>query len=145
MAISELCVRLHEADAAQELELLRFEAEPRCWRTFTGMAGERLTIRPDAFVIVADGEYEQLSFVEVDLGTEGTAVIRRKAEAYRAYARSGHEQASSGVFPTVAFLASTDPRAAELQRTLHALPDGEEMFTVASFDDAIAVLKGGAS
>ena len=122
LAVAELATGLHEAERCDQLELLRFEAEPACWRRFTGLGGEALTLKPDAFVIAADGDYEHLSFVEVDLDTEGMATIRRKAEVYRRYAGSGREQTEHGVFPRVIFLARTEQRQRLLRSTLQACP-----------------------
>ncbi len=145
LGISEVCVRLHEAQRDGELELVRFEAEPACWRWFSGAAGERLVIRPDGFAIVARDDYEYLTFVELDLGTETLATIRRKAEAYGAYARSGSEQDRHGVFPKVLFLAPNAARVRAIGRTVAAFPDAAGMFLVGEIRAAVALLGGGGS
>jgi hypothetical protein len=145
LAVTELAVRLHVRARANDLELLRFEAEPTCWRQFTGLGGESITVRPDAFVIVAAGEYEHLSFIEVDLGTESRATIRRKAELYRRYAASGHEQTTFGIFPKVVFLANDVRRARSLTAALQQTPGRSALFTVGLLDHPVPLLAGGES
>ena len=71
VACSELFVRLIEADRAGQLELLEHQAEPACWRQFLGPIGGVRHLRPDAFVRLGVGEWEQLAFVEIDRGTRG--------------------------------------------------------------------------
>ena len=41
LAVSELYVRLREAESSGKLVMERFDAEPRCWRTFHGLGGAR--------------------------------------------------------------------------------------------------------
>jgi hypothetical protein len=140
LAVTELAVTLHDAHRARHLDLIEFQAEPASWRTWTGPAGERLHIRPDAFAIVAVGDYEHLWFVEVDRGTEPHTTIRRKVDAYRTYATSGTEQRRHGVFPRVAFLATSDTGRAALDRALARTRDTTGLVTVAHLDDAVDAL-----
>lgn len=140
LTVSELAVALHEAHHADAFELVRFEAEPASWRSYTGLAGEPHDLRPDAFVIVAVRDWEHLWFVEVDLGTEHLRTLRQKADAYRHYATTGHEQRRWGVFPRVAFLAATEARCDAIARTVLTSPDADRFFTVAHLSDATAVL-----
>ena len=56
LAITELYVHSVEADRANRIELVRFDGEPGSWRA-TAAAG---VLKPDAFVIIATGEFEQL-------------------------------------------------------------------------------------
>ena len=65
LAITELHVRLVEAAWVGPLEVVAFVPEPGSWRQ-TAPGG---VLKPDAFVIVATGEFEQLWMVEVDLAT----------------------------------------------------------------------------
>jgi hypothetical protein len=143
LAVAELCVQLHEAERAGAFELLRFEAEPACWRTYVGAGGERGVLKPDAFVVAGEDEYETLSFVEVDLGTEGTSALRRKGEAYLSYVRSGTEQARSGVFPRTVFLVPDERRAEMVRRALRPIARADELFVIGLDSDAVAVLSGG--
>jgi hypothetical protein len=126
VAVSEVAVRLDEARRAERLELLRLEAEPDCWREHLGSVGQRLRVKPDLFTITAvpGGEFQDLWFVEVDRATETLATIRRKADAYAAYHRSGVEQARSGVFPRVLWATPDMARAKAIRRELASTPDG---------------------
>src|SRR5581483_2129970 len=105
LAIGDVFVTLVEADRRGAIELLEFQAEPRCWRRFSGPGGASVALRPDAFVRVGAGDYEHLAFLEVDRGTESIAALARKLDAFRAYAADGAEQQRFGVFPRVVFLA----------------------------------------
>lgn len=112
LAISELYVGLVEADRAGAIELLDFQAEPACWRSWHGHGGEVRYVKPDALVQLAVGEVEAACFVEVDRGTESLSVIRRKSQAYVDYWHTGVEQARHELFPSVLWL-TTDARRAE--------------------------------
>lgn len=130
LATTELAVTLHETHHTGALELLRFDAEPACWRTYTGPGGERLDIRPDAFTIIANGRWEHLWFIEVDLGTEHLATLQRKAHAYRHYATTGIEQTRWGVFPRVAYLTPDPARRTAIHDALAATPDADALLVV---------------
>jgi len=146
LGITELYVELVEAARRGDTELVRFEAEPDCWRPYIGAHGGRVMLKPDAFIVTAQGEWEDRWFVEVDCGTESPAVITRKARAYLAYWRSGREQAKSGVFPLVLFVVPGEPRRDVLAATLKKLSeDDRRLFRAALQDEALGVLTGGAT
>lgn len=138
MAVSELYVGLRELERDGQLELLAFDAEPAVWRTWQGEAGGQLVLKPDAFVATAVGDVEYLTFVELDRSTQSMSVIRRKAEAYTAYWRSGQEQArQDGVFPKVLFAVLDERRRALLVDALGRLdPDTWRLFQVATQAEA---------
>jgi len=143
LGLAELSVRLCEADRAGRLELLEHQAEPACWRSFVASYGGLGQLKPDAFVRLGVGEWEQLAFVELDRGTEGSSALERKVEAYLAYGRSGAEQQQYGVFPQVVWLTATERRQAPLQQLLpRAATSGEVTFIVGAASDAITVLAG---
>lgn len=114
LAVSHLYVELREAEAAGQLKLERFEAEPACWRTFTGPYGERLTLKPDAYVETTVGEYTYCRFIEMDCGTEGLATLARKFGQYERYWRCGQEQQRHGVFPEVLWVVPRKLRFGQL-------------------------------
>ncbi len=147
LAITDRYVDLHQAEARHEIELLGFEAEPASWRTYPGDHGRQLTIKPDAFVILADQDWEHRWFVEVDRATEHRPTLLRKAREYVSYFQSGTEQAISGVFPKVLWIAPTDAHANLLIDWFAALePDARRLFDVCSdgsFPAAIAQALGG--
>lgn len=142
LAVAELYVRLREAERGGSTELLEFEPEPRCWRDYTLPSGRSGWLKPDAFVRVGAAEYEERSFVEVDLGTEGRGALQRKLAIYLAYYRSGREQADKGVFPRVAFLAGRRTRAEQIASLVDATRAPEELFVCGTFDEAVPLLVG---
>lgn len=144
LALAELYVQLREADRAGSLELLEHQAEPACWRSFVASYAGGAQLKPDAFVRVGIGEWEQLAFVELDRGTEGSSALQRKVETYLAYERSGHEQQRHGVFPQVVWLATAERRQAQLRQVLAAHTTTPEVsFVVGVAADAVHVLVGG--
>jgi protein involved in plasmid replication-relaxation len=143
LAVSELYVQLRLADRAGELDLLAFEAEPDCWRRSLDGFGGSVLLKPDAFVRLGVGAYEDRCFVEVDLGTESRSVIASKVQAYLDYFHAGAEQAEHGVFPRVVLLTNTEVRRAVLVDVVTRLPaEYWELFTIATLDRALEVLSG---
>jgi len=143
LAVSELYVRLVLADREGELDLLTFDAEPDCWRRSLDGFGGSVLLKPDAFVRVGVGAYEERCFVEVDLGTESRSVISSKVRAYLDYFHAGVEQAESGVFPRVLLLTNSEARRAALVDVVARLPaEHWALFTVATLDRALEVISG---
>jgi hypothetical protein len=143
LAVTELYVRLHAADREGELDLLTFEAEPDCWRRYLDGFGGSLVVKPDAFVRVAVGAYEDRCFVEVDLGTESRSVIAAKLRAYRDYFQAGAEQAEHGVFPRVVLLTNSEVRKAALVDVAGRLPaEHWSLFTIGTLDQALRIMTG---
>jgi hypothetical protein len=145
LAIVDLYVAHVEAERAGTLELLAFETEPGCWRTFNAVLGAARTLKPDAHVRLGVGDYEYASFVEVDCGTEGKGALLGKAHVYLSYYRSGREQAQQGLFPKVVWIAATESRARFLGELLRALPDGDRLFAAATPEEAVGILTGTAA
>lgn len=145
LSVTELYVRLVEADRCGTLGPTEFTTEPACWRSFAGPGGGRVTLKPDAYLKVRLGQYEDQWFVEVDRSTESTATLRRKCDAYRRYWQTGAEQARSGVFPRVLFLVPDDKRYRTLVEVFGRQPaDAWPLFTVARFDQAVEHIGRGA-
>lgn len=143
LLVTELYVLLREAEAAKDCELLEFEAEPPCWRWWSGPSGERLVLKPDAFVRLGVGDFEQVSFVEVDRSTESSTVLKRKAETYVAYWCSGTEQAREGLFPRCVWLVPDAKRQEQLTGVLARLdPKAWQLFQVVRFEEAASALMG---
>lgn len=81
----------------------------------------------------ADGDYEEHTFLEIDLGTEHVPRIQAKCRMYAAYAATGVHQAEHGLFPQVVWLSSDPGRRNVLRKAISAtsgLPDG--VFLVSS-------------
>jgi hypothetical protein len=133
LAITDRYVDLREAEVRQQFELLAFEAEPTSWRTYSGDHGRPLTIKPDAFVVLADQEWEHRWFIEVDRATEHRPTILRKAREYISYFQSGSEQHLTGIFPRVLWITPTDAHADLLSDWLSTLErDADGLFQVCS-------------
>jgi hypothetical protein len=143
LAVSELYVQLRGAARKGELDLLAFDAEPDCWRRSIDAFGGSVLLKPDAFVRLGIGAYEERCFVEVDLATESRSVIAAKVRAYLDYFHSGTEQAAHGVFPRVVLLTNSEVRRAALVNVVTRLPaEHWALFAVATLDRALDVLSG---
>jgi len=142
LAVSQLVVDLTLAARNGQCEILNLQAEPDCWRTFSGAAG-RVLLRPDLAVSVGVTEYEMSYFVEVDRGTEHLPALLRKCHTYEAYYRSGREQQTNehGVFPRVCWIVPEALRAERLGRAIESdrqLTKG--LFLITTTDQAIDTL-----
>lgn len=143
LGVSELYVRLREAERTSGMELSTFAAEPAAWRRWQSWNGEQRTLKPDAFVITAVEELEHHAFVELDRATQSRTVIRAKAEEYIAYWRGGLEQARFEVFPRVLFVVPNEARRAQLVDVLAQLdPEAWQLFQVCTDDQAPHVMLG---
>lgn len=141
LAQSELFVRLREAERAGRLEVLEHVGEPDCWRSYPGGLGGVAWLKPDAFVAVGVGEWEERAFLEVDCATHGRAALRRKADSYLEYLRGGHEQQEDGVVPRVLWVVPSDVRRQVLAELFSRLPHpAGDVFAVATMDGAIDAL-----
>jgi hypothetical protein len=141
LAIGDLYVQLIQAHRDGQLELLSFQAEPV--REYTSPIGRPVRVRPDAFVQVAAGEFELLSFCELDLGTEGRGALERKLQAYIGLWRSGREQTTHGLFPLVVWITTTQARANVIASLINELPAGDRsLFATTTLDNALPLLAG---
>jgi hypothetical protein len=141
LMVAELHTQLVEADRSRRFELLELAAEPSCWRTFGVAVGQSPALKPDSYVRLGVGAYEDSYFVEVDRGTEGSRAIERQLDLYVAYAASGQEQAKRGVFPKVLWLTTSDERVRAIRACVDRLPVAKrELFAVTEFKDAMAQL-----
>jgi hypothetical protein len=123
LAVAELVAQLMEAEHAGRLEVLEIATEPTCWRPFTGPMGPRLTLKPDLFVRVGVGSYEDRWFVEVDRATEAAPTITAKGRRYLDHFRSSSEQGAHGIYPRVLWSVPDAARAKVVDRALARLPE----------------------
>jgi hypothetical protein len=145
LAVTDCYLVLQEMDARRDIELVHFETEPQCWRDFSGPGGARLTLKPDAFAITAQGDFEDRWYLEIDRSTESPARLLRKAQAYIDYYRSGHEQASNDIFPRVLWVVPDENRLTQLVRTFEKLPaEYWKLFQVTTTDQFAATITAGA-
>lgn len=143
LAVSDLYVQARLADRAGDVDLIAFDVEPDCWRTSLDGFGGQTLLKPDAFVRLGIGAYEDRFLLEVDLGTESRTVIARKARAYLDYFNAGVEQAAHGVFPRVLLLTTTEERRAALAEVCSRLPaEAWHLFSVSTLERGIAALTG---
>jgi len=138
LSVSELYVQLREGETAGQLELLAYDTEPACWRRYFGPGGARSNLKPDALAVVGLGDFEDRYFIELDLGTESGPRITTKAKTYIRYFNSGREQAETGVFPYVLWVAPNLGRSELLVESLSRTPaENWEMFQVVTADAAV--------
>ncbi|HEY2141887.1 MAG TPA: replication-relaxation family protein [Solirubrobacteraceae bacterium] len=143
LTITELVLRLHEADAAGTLECLAVQPEPTCWQPFLGAFGARLILKPDLVIRVAapGSDYEHRWALEIDMATESPSTIRSKALRYLAHYHSGSEQAKHRVYPRVLWVVPNEQRAEQIRQVVRRLPsDAERLFTICRFENAVALL-----
>lgn len=143
VAVTELYVVLRERMRTGGGEVLAFDAEPLCWRRFTGVGGATVWLKPDAFVRFGAGEYEHLSFVEVDRATASAPTVARKLDVYRRYWQTGREQDRFGAFGRVLLLAPHDKRRAVLAKAVkRQATDAQRLFRTGLHEDAADLLTG---
>uniref|UniRef100_A0AAU2AA38 Replication-relaxation family protein n=1 Tax=Streptomyces sp. NBC_00093 TaxID=2975649 RepID=A0AAU2AA38_9ACTN len=133
LAAADLAIHLHELARQGEIELLRLEAEPECWRTFLSAHGARQWLKPDLFAITANGDYENHLFIEADNATEHAPVIVRKALQYQQYANSGIHQQEHGLFPAVVWVVPDSKRRAAIRAALTAEPKLQNLTAAGAF------------
>jgi len=134
LAVSEIYTRL-EAGSAGRSTLLRFDAEPDCWRSFAGPYGTAQRLKPDAFAAIQGAGEELLWFIEVDRGTVSSAALGRQVAAYLAYWRSGHR--GDDVMPRVLWLVPDAKRAVILEAVIVAAQSPSGLCEIALTKDAI--------
>jgi Replication-relaxation len=137
LQVAELHTLLVEADRSRRIELLALSAEPACWRSY----GQRATLKPDSYIRLGIGDYEDSYFIEVDMGTESSRTLERKLQGYLDYEASGKEQSERGVFPKVLWLAPDAKRVSVIEDCVKRLPySAQRLFAVALFADAARVV-----
>ena len=145
LAVTEIFVNLQLAERAGQLRVVRFVGEPGAWRGFHGPGGARVTLKPDAYAVLAVDGFEDHWFLEVDLGTEAASTLTRKCSVYRSYWQCGVEQARHDVFPRVLWLVQDERRADLLAGVIARQPaEARSLFAVSLHADAVARMLGGA-
>lgn len=139
LLVTELYVRLVEAERAGQLTLLTFEAEPYCWRSFADR-----TLKPDAFVqigIEIGGQRRKGScFIEIDRADQWGAKISSKMPQYLAY--RDYERPNGRPFPRVLFLTVHERRATYLTGLIQKQAPNSTTYRAGLFDDALMLLVG---
>ncbi len=145
LAVAQLYVDLADTQRQGQIEILAFDPEPDCWRPYAGAWGARLTLKPDAYLKLAVGEYEYSWLIEQDMATEAQTTIEAKARRYFDYYRTGTEQTAGGVFPRVLWIVPNTAHAERVHDTLGRLPtDAHRLFAVTTTAEAVTLLATGA-
>lgn len=146
LAIADAHVGLVKAMRAGQLELVRIEVEPACWRRYTGSGGAPEIVRPDLYVVTGSGAFEDCWFLEIDRGTESPTAIRRKCRAYQAYWQTGREQEAHGAFPLVTWVVPGHEREARLKMLIsEARGLNRDLFRVIQSQWLVELMAGGAA
>lgn len=136
LMVTELTVQLHEHTSRSDLRLSTLQTEPTCWRSYPGVLGSAMTLRPDLFVALASPVHEDRWFIEVDRATESPSRIRSKAIRYLDHFQTGDEQHRHGAYPRVVWTASGTARVEKLRTILHRLDrPAAQLFVVWQFDE----------
>jgi len=141
LQVAELHTLFVEADRSRQLELLELRAEPACWRSYGGVGAQRVMLKPDSYLRLGVGDFEDSYFIEVDMGTEGSRALDRQLKAYVAYHDSGREQTECGVFPKTLWLAPDARRVNAIEGCVRRLPQSRELFQVELFAEAVRVVR----
>jgi hypothetical protein len=144
LAITELAVRLREAERKGQIEVIDLQTEPRCWRRHPGPGGGSVVCKPDAYIRLGVGSWEENFFLELDLATESPNTLTRKMAAYWALWSSGVEQASRGVFPRVLWVVPDLRRHQVVVDACSGQPaESWQLHQVTTFEDAVGLMVGG--
>ncbi|MEX5635783.1 replication-relaxation family protein [Parafrankia sp. FMc2] len=131
LAISELYVQLHEAQAASQLTLVRFAVEAAAWWP-DGAGG---LIKPDASVCLVSDDVEDSWFLEVDRATESPVTLGRKLRRYVDFARTG-QLGPDGVTPRVLLTVPHERRMRDVQQLMARLPPPADQLILPEFFEA---------
>ncbi|MGW5922334.1 replication-relaxation family protein [Nocardia fluminea] len=154
LAVAESHIGLITAQLHGKLEVLRSEVETAAWRTYQGLGGALLTLRPDLYIETAGsvgGEMVSTWFLERDMGSESIPTLVKKSREYASYRSTGIEQEhSGGSFPlivwcmTAARAATAEQRRDDLRSRIDRdsrLP--AELFRIISPDQLIELVQRG--
>jgi hypothetical protein len=121
-------------------EVVEVQAEPACWRPYTGWYGDRRILKPDLSLTLGLGKWRLHWFVEIDRATEHRPALARKLAAYETAWRGGGEQYRRGVFPGVCWVVPDKARAAVVEEMCAKSGAPDQMFTVTTPNAAVRVL-----
>lgn len=143
LEVAETHVRLIEATRDQGPTLARVEIETEAWRPYLAPTGARTMLKPDLMISLRTPDYDDLWYLEVDLGSESLPVLLRKSHAYDDYRHTGTAQREHGIYPRVLWAMSSVARAQRLSAALvdeQGIPAG--MFIVTTMENLLAELTG---
>ena len=144
LAVADAHLALRQAARADRFELISVETEPGSWRRVLNSAGARETLRPDLYVISAQGAFEHCWFLEIDRATERKPALLRKCRQYQAYWRTGIEQQRTGTFPLVVWVAPDARRCKQLADAIASARKLQpEIFRVVTTDGLVELVTRG--
>ena len=144
LAVAELVITL-QASTRHGVMIERLQAEPECWRTHLGSAGEPRTLKPDLASVSQCGEFTDFYFWEVDRATEAPNRVVKKCLHYQQYRDTGAEQRTHGLFPAVVWVVPHPRRREQLQRHLAAETRlDQRLFTVIELGQVTDLVRYGA-
>ncbi|HEM3914923.1 TPA: replication-relaxation family protein [Streptococcus suis] len=145
LAITEIFVETIEvARSSSTISLEDFSFEPTSWRDYQKLSSVGLTLKPDAYLELLNGEYEDHYFLEIDRHTESLARVVNTCKKYIEYYRSGIEQRQKEVFPYVLWIVPDDKRKTAISKAIqNELYNFWELFTVITLDEYQSYIKGG--
>jgi hypothetical protein len=145
LAVAETSIQLKIIGGKQDMEIIKIELEPECWRRYTRSDGKASVLKPDLFARTAAGEYEDNWFFEIDLASEAPSKILDKCRRYLACFRSGTEQKRTGVFPYVVWVIPSKARRDGIRRRVfEEFPRGPDIFLVIAPDELEPLVLNGA-
>lgn len=138
LAVSDLYVQLREAERQTPgLTVEAFDAEPACWWP-DGAGG---WLKPDTYVALANADFVDHTWVEVDRATESLPTLQRKMRAYVDFVNRGG-LGPEGIVPRVIITTPDDLRAAAAARLVRHLPEpAGELFRSTPHVNAVAALR----
>jgi Replication-relaxation len=141
LAISECFVQAVELGRDSTVTLRAFDAEPATWRSFIDTHGRRLTLKPDARLVLDLGGGETAhAWLEVDCATEGHRALERKC---RIYIEAYHAGIEPEVYPQVVWVTTTARRAEMITEVCASLPaEAWKLFAVTTPERLIDLLTG---
>ncbi|MBD8478932.1 replication-relaxation family protein [Microbacterium sp. CFBP 8794] len=141
LTITDTHVALIHRARSGAFAIERVDLEPNTWRSFVTSAGTAWILKPDLFAHLTTDEYDDLWYLEIDLGTESIPVLLAKCRTYAAYKATGRAQAEHGVFPGVLWIVPTPRRVQRLADAIHADPAlPNRLFTVITPDQLAATI-----
>lgn len=137
LAVSSLYVDLVEAARPGDGTLVDYRAEPASW--WRSSDGE--WIKPDAFVVISAGEFEDAYAVEVDQATESLPTLRRKLAVYLSLVANGERGPDGGPLPRVLVTVPDERRMRVVGDLVHSLPEpAAQLFAVVQESHASKLL-----
>lgn len=142
LALTDTHVMLREAQGAGEFVLSQIEIETEAWRPYLTPAGVKSMLKPDLKITIANGDYEDHWYIEIDLATESMPMLVRKCRAYEDYRHTGRAQAEYGVFPRVLWVMPTQARLSRSRDAITAEKGlSERLFVFSTPDKLITTLR----